>query len=296
MSTANSTAVVTASYAADFERCRLLCESMDLRLKGDWTHYILVAPFDVTLFRSLESARRRVVSERDMLPSWLRAIPDPASRGRRKIWLSPFGLPLRGWHVQQLRRFALSRHISEKTMFFIDSDVVLLRDFDPADLWRDGRLALYRRAGGIQPKMRSNHLEWLAHSDRLLGIGPYSLPANDYINTLIGWRTDTCRALLDHIESRHGRGWIRAMIRSRQFSECLIYGRFVDDVLKGEGHYATEDALCHVLWFEDSYQRDAEGLRHFLADMAPHQIGIGVQSFVGHDLGDIRALVLGEAA
>lgn len=290
------TAVVTASYAADFERCRMLCESMDRRLKGDWTHYILVASFDVALFSVLQGARRRIVSERELLPSWLRAIPDPASRGRRKIWISPFGLPLRGWHAQQLRRFALSRIIDEPMMFSIDSDVVLLRDFDPASLWRDGRLALYRKPNGIQPKMRSNHLEWLAHSDRLLGIGPYSLPAHDYINTLIGWRTDTCRALLDHIESRHGRGWIRAMIRTRQFSECLIYGRFVDEVLKGEGHYPSSEALCHVLWFEDSYARDATGLKHFLADMAPYQIGIGVQSFVGHDLGDIRALMLDEAA
>jgi hypothetical protein len=291
-----STAVVTASYAADFERCRLLCESMDARLKGDWTHYILVAPFDVALFRSFEGPRRRVVSERDLLPSWLRAVPDPVSRGRRKLWLSPFGLPLRGWHVQQLRRLALSRHISEAAMFSIDSDVVLLRDFDPAALWRDGRLALYRRPGGIQPVMPSNHLEWLAHSDRLLGIGPYRLPADDYINTLIGWRSDTCRALLDYVESRHGCGWVRAMIRSRQFSECLIYGRFVDEVLNGEGHFSTDEALCHVLWREDSHARGAEGLKHFLAEMAPHQIGIGVQSFIGHDLADIRSLALGEAA
>lgn len=291
-----STAVVTASYAADFERCRLLCESLDRRLQGVWTHYILVAPFDVSLFRSLEGPRRRVVSEQDLLPSWLRAIPDPVSRGRRKLWISPFGLPLRGWHVQQLRRLALCRHIPEDTMFSVDSDVVLLRDFDPASLWNDGKLQLYRRTGGILSKMRSNHLEWLEHSDRLLGIGPYKIPANDYINTLIGWRTDTCGALLDYIEARHGRGWVRTMIRSRQFSECLIYGRFVDEVLNGEGHVTTEDALCHVLWNEDSYSRDAEGLRHFLAGMAPHQIGIGVQSFVGHDLGDIRSLALGEAA
>ncbi|MDQ0319185.1 hypothetical protein QO002_001323 [Pararhizobium capsulatum DSM 1112] len=289
------TAVVTASYAGDFERCRLLCESMDLRLKGSWTHYILVAPFDVSLFRTLEGPRRRIVSERDLLPSWLRAIPDPTSRGRSKIWISPFGLPLRGWHVQQLRRFALSRHINEEAMFSIDSDVVLLRDFDPASLWHNGRLALYSKVDGIQPEMPSNHLEWLAHSDRLLGIGPYRLPATDYINTLIGWRSDTCRALLDYIENLHGHGWVRAIIRSRQFSECLIYGRFVDEVLNGEGHYAAE-ALCHVLWTEDDYERDLPGLQRFLARMGPNQIGIGVQSFVGHDLDDIRALVLGNAA
>jgi len=290
------TAVVTASYANDFERCRLLCESMDMRLKGDWVHYLLVAPFDVALFRQLEGSRRQVISESDLLPWWLRAVPDPMSAGRRKLWISPYSLPLRGWHVQQLRRLALCRLIKEETMFAVDSDVVFLRDFDPANLWQGDRLALYRKDGAIGERMRSNHLEWLAHSDRLLGIGPFSLPANDYINTLIAWRTDSCRALLDHVEALHGRDWIRAIIRSRQFSECMIYGRFVDDVLKGEGHAASPDGLCHVLWFDDSYARDISGLRHFLADMSPHHIGIGVQSFVGHDLADIRSIVLERAA
>lgn len=291
-----STAVVTASYANDFERCRLLCESMDLRLKGSWKHYLLVAPFDVALFRQLEGPRRRVICESELFPWWLRAVPDPTTSGRRKLWISPYSLPLRGWQAQQLRRFALARHIDEPVMFAVDSDVVFLRDFDPANLWQGDRLALYRKEGGIGQRMRSNHLEWLAHSDRLLGIGPFSVPANDYINTLIAWRTDTTRALLDHIETLHGRNWIRAIIRSRQFSECLIYGRFVDEVLKGEGHVASPDGLCHVLWFEDSYARDINGLRHFMNDMATHQIGIGVQSFVGHDLTDIRNIVLERAA
>ena len=116
-------------------------------------------------------------------------------------------------------------------MFAVDSDVVFLRPFDPASLWHADRLTLYRKDGAIDAHMRSNHLEWLAHSDRLLGIGPYRLPANDYINTLIGWRTDTCRKLLDHIEARHERNWVRAMTRTRAFSECTIYGRFVDEVL-----------------------------------------------------------------
>ncbi|WP_438750156.1 DUF6492 family protein [Pararhizobium sp. O133] len=290
------TAVVTASYANDFERCRLLCESMDLRLKGDWVHYLLVASFDVMLFRQLEGPRRKVISESDLLPWWLHAVPDPTTAGRRKLWISPYSLPLRGWQAQQLRRLALARHIDEPVMFAVDSDVVFLRDFDPVNLWQGDRLVLYRKEGAIGQRMRSNHLEWLAHSDRLLGIGPFSLPANDYINTLIAWRTDTARALLDHIEALHGRNWARAIIRTRQFSECLIYGRFVDEVLKGEGHVASPDGLCHVLWFEDSYARDIDGLRHFMNDMAPHQIGIGVQSFVGHDLTDIRNIVLERAA
>lgn len=290
------TAVVTASYINDFDRCRLMCESMDQRLKGDWHHYILVTSSDVALFRALEGPRRQVIDERDLLPSWLVSMPDPISVGRRRMWVNPYSLPLRGWHVQQLRRLALARFIDEPVMFAVDSDVVFLRDFNPADLWLGDRLALYRIDGGVGEVMNSNHLEWLSHSDRLLGIGPYTLPAHDYISTLIAWRSDTCRALLDHIEGLHGRNWVRAMVRSRQFSECMIYGRFVDEVLMGAGHRASAQGLCHILWIDGDYPRDIGGIRSFMRGMEPHQIGIGLQSFIGHDLDDIRHLVMEAAA
>lgn len=141
------TAIVTASYANDFERCRLMCESMDRKLQGDWKHYLLVADFDVKLFRQLEGSRRKVISEHDLLPWWLHPVTDPLSGGRRKLWLSPFGLPLRGWHAQQLRRLVLARHIDEAAMFAVDSDVVFLRAFDPASLWQEAVDALPQGQG-----------------------------------------------------------------------------------------------------------------------------------------------------
>ncbi|MFB2549634.1 DUF6492 family protein [Ensifer soli] len=290
------TAVITASYDKDFSRCRLLCETMDERLKGDWMHYILVASHDVALFRTLQGPRRQVVDERDLLPVWLRPIPDLMSCGRRKMWISPYSLPLRGWHIQQLRRFGIARQLSEAAMFAIDSDVVLLKDFDVARLWHGDRLRFYRRDREIGNNPLSNHLAWLAHSDRLLGIGPYRLPAHDYINTLIAWRTDTTRALLDHVEELHARHWVRAIIRTSAFSECLIYGRYADEVEMGRGHYASPDPLCQTLWFEDHEIQGADGLRRFIDRMQPYQIGIGLQSFIGHDVADIRKVVLSAAA
>lgn len=290
------TAVLTASYSKDFNRCRLLCESLDQRLKGDWTHYILVAGFDVDLFRALEGPRRRIINEHDLLPSWLQPVSDPVSLGKRKMWISPFGLPLRGWHVQQLRRMALCRAIDEPLMLTIDSDVVLMRDFDPQTLWQGDRLTFYRDEFAIDSTIRSNHLAWLAQSDKLLGIGPHTLPAHDYICPMVAWRTDTCRALLDYIETLHGKNWVRMMVRSRAFSECIIYGRYVSEVLGGAGHVMSGESLCHVMWFEDSFTHDMAGLRLFLGSMAPHHVGIGIQSFVGHDLNDIRSIVLEAAA
>ncbi|WP_377294028.1 DUF6492 family protein [Rhizobium sp. SG2393] len=285
------TAIVTASYSRDFERCRMLCASMDRHMQGDWVHYLLVASFDVALFRELEGPRRRVIDEREILPFWVQAVTDPFSGGGRKMWLTPFSLPLRGWHVQQLRRLGLARIIEEPAMLALDSDVVLLRPFDPATLWQDGDLRFYRKDNAITASARSNHLAWLAHTDRLFGIGPHRLPAHDYVNTMIAWRTDTSRALLDYVEQRSGRHWVRAITASRAYSECIIYGRFVDEVLGGKGHARNDRPLCHVLWEAGDYPKGPEGLRLFMADLAPDQYAVGIQSFIDHDLGAIDAVV-----
>ena len=115
-------------------------------------------------------------------------------------------------------------------------------------------------------------------------------PAPDYINTFIGWRVDTARALLDHIEQVSGRNWVRALISSRAISECTIYGRFADEVLQGEGHAGSDQALCHMLWDRASYGETLDGLETFMTELQPGQVAIGVQSFVGHPISEIRRL------
>ncbi|OCW56165.1 DUF6492 family protein [Hoeflea olei] len=281
------TAVMTASYAGDYDRCALLCESMDRFMRGDWQHVLLVERADVARFRALEGPQRRVISEAELLPGWLRAFPDPSSLGRRRIWLSPFSAPLRGWHVQQLRRLAMARHVEADALLSIDSDVVMVRPFDPASMWDGNRLRLFRVDNGAQ-KTRLGHLAWLAHAGRLLGLPLRPEPAHDYISTFIAWRTDSARALLDHIEAHTGRNWVRAVISSRDISECMIYGRFVDEVLGGAGHYPDPRSLAHVLWFRETFPQTPEGLASFMRGLGPDQVAVGVQSFVDHSLADIR--------
>ncbi|MDZ7600994.1 MAG: DUF6492 family protein [Hoeflea sp.] len=281
------TAVMTSSYAGDFDRCALLCESMDRFMQGDWRHHILVARNDVPLFRTLEGPRRVVVSEATLFPSWLRSFPDPLSLGRRRVWLSPFSAPLRGWHAQQLRRLALARHVEADTLLSIDSDVVLVRPFDPASLW-DGNLLRMFRADNGAIHATPGHLDWLAHAGAILGLPRRPDPAHDYISNMVAWRVDTARALLDHLETRTGKSWVRAVISSRAISECMIYGRYVDEILEGAGHYPDDRSLSHVIWFRESFPQTPEGLDQFMRELGPDQIAIGVQSFVDHPLSEIR--------
>lgn len=283
------TAVITASWSPDLDRCALLCESLDRFLLGDWHHYLLVEPGDVAAFKPLQGPRRTVVSEADLFPWWLRSFPDPSNLGRRRVWLSPFSVPLRGWHAQQIRRMAMARHIDAEMLLSIDSDVVMVRPFDPSGMWADGNMCMYRIDAGISREM-TEHQQWSAHAGKLLGLSAAVTPAPDYINTFIGWRADAARAMLDHIEKISGRNWVRALISSRAISECMIYGRFVDEVQNGEGHTHSDQPLCHVLWRREAHPETLEGLKTFMAELKPEQVAVGVQSFVDHPISDIRRL------
>lgn len=284
------TAVITASYAGDFERCTLLCESLDNHLKGAWTHYLLVEEQDVPLFKKLETKNRIVVSERVLFPWWLRSFPDPISTRHARVWLSPFSLPLRGWHVQQIRRFAIAEQLDEDIMLSIDSDVVLLRDFDVSSLQLKGNARFYCKPNGLNENMQE-HMRWSENAGSLLGIAKNDVCYDDYINTFIVWRTQTVKRLLRHVENVHGRHWIKCLIEDRDMSECMIYGRFAKEIENCAHHKLNQQALCNVMWGEQSGDASVEGLKTFMSELAPEQVAIGIQSFVNADIGDIRKVI-----
>ncbi|QOF74141.1 hypothetical protein IG197_08860 [Aminobacter sp. SR38] len=289
MSPAPDAALITASYAADFERCRLLCETVDRHVTGASHHYLLVEHRDVALFQQLEGKRRTVIDERELLPSWLRDIPDPTSLFKRRIWLSLKAPPLRGWHVQQLRRMAIAESIEQETLVYVDSDVAFLRPFDCARFWLGGKLRLFRRDGVLLKPGHDNHRIWSANAAAVLGIAAPEISRHDYISTLIAWRRSSVRDMLARIEQVSGRHWVEAVSARRKFSECMIYGRFVDEVADGAGHYVGAEEFCRVHW-TGTPLTDMQ-FEAFVAAMSPEQVAIGMQSFIGTDLGRIRRLV-----
>ncbi|CCV11787.1 DUF6492 family protein [Mesorhizobium sp. STM 4661] len=286
---APAAAVVTASYAPDFERCRLLCETLDRHVSGVAHHYILVEHRDVALFRQLENSRRTIVDERDLLPRWLRAFDDPLSLFRRRIWLSPRTMPLRGWHVQQLRRIAIAAHAREDVLIFCDSDVAFLKPFDTNAFWRYGKVRLFCRDEVLSSEGHEEHRIWSRNAGLALGIDASLVSTHDYISTLIAWRRETLTAMCARIEEVHGRNWVEVVGAARKFSECMIYGRYVDDVLDGAGHFHGSEEFCRVHWTGEALSDDE--FRRFVAAMAPEQVAIGMQSFIGTDVSRIRRLI-----
>lgn len=292
-----SYAIATPSYAGDYERCRLLCASIDRFVTGQAVHYLLVEDKDLALFKPLEGPKRRVIAEAELLPSWLRSWPDPLTLGRRRVWSSVGALrrgipPLRGWHAQQLRKLALPLKSGEDVVLFADSDMIFLRPFDLGSLEANGRIRLYRKPGNIGHGMAATgHVAWCEGAARLLGLPAPGFPSDDYINNLVSWRRDTVVAMMALIEKQAGRDWVSAVAGQRQFSEYMIYGYFADRVLGLEraGHWPDELELCKVYWFDQDVAELAT-LRSFEEVLGRGQVAVGVQSFTGQPVERLRAL------
>ncbi|MEM1040420.1 MAG: DUF6492 family protein [Pseudomonadota bacterium] len=306
--TVPSTSLITPSYAGDFERCRLLCESVDHFVRDSSHHYLLVASEDVTLFASLAGPRRTVVDERDLLPHWLKflRVPDwlasvaPTTALDRPIWWSARTWPMRGWHVQQLRRMAIARHISSDGLLYCDSDMVFVRSFETAALWNgeggDASLRLYCNPAGIHAGLPDGgrlHMDWTRSAARLTGLEPPSFPADDFINNMVSWRRDHVLALLKRIEEVSGRHWVAAIGGNRSFSECQIYGAWAHHMETTEDGYGThwpaDFGLCQTYWSGDAL--DQKGLEAQLSKMDARQVALGIQSFTGTDPALLRRLI-----
>jgi hypothetical protein len=179
-----------------------------------------------------------------------------------------------------LRRIAIAHHVPEAALLYCDSDTAFVRSYDMASAWRDGRLRLYRQDEGLAAA-RDDHRHWVRHAGGVLGIAPEGLNGHDYVGTMVHWRAELVRSMCRHIEQTTGRHWVAAIGQSRKFSECMLYGHFIDDVLGGEGHFIDNNSICRMGWFAPP-PTETE-LEAWIRDLSPAQSAVGIQSFLPFD-------------
>ena len=272
-----SVAFVTKSYVADLERCELLCRSIEL-LAPSTRHWIIVDARDLAAFRGLEGARTRIVTTEELLPRRVRRLE--VYRMDKNIWLGARTPPMRGWLVQQLAKLAIASLADEDVLIHADSDVVLIRPFqEEALIDAAGSLRLFRIPAAIDERL-PDHVRWHRTAERLLGISPRPLPLPDYVGGLIPWRREVAVSLLEEVEARSGRSWMRTLASARHVSEYILYGRFVEDVLgRSNGAPGASLSLCHCYW--GSEPLTTAELETFIADASPDEVAVMVSAKAG---------------
>ncbi len=236
-------AIVTPSFARDFEPCRELSESV-LTFVPEATHYIVVDACDLELFRPLANSRTVVAAIEDFIPKGYFKVPYS-----KKWWLSvPALVPAKGWLVQQLAKLSVARLIDEPLIVNVDSDVRFVRRVDSSFFIKDGLTRTYRLENGVTAGMP--HVKWHRNVSRLLGVLPDELPMDDYVGNVISWKRSVVLGALEHVEQVTGLPWHVAFTRARLASEYTLYGLYVDKVLGAQaaGVWIDGRSWCHTYW------------------------------------------------
>ena len=275
-------AIVTPSYGPDFERCKLLCESVGRYVTGNYHHYVIVDQRDRKLFQSLSGSKTTIVTVESVIPWWLRRLPMA-----RRWWLSLKTPPVRNWILQQLVKLSVAEFIDADAYVFIDSDVVFIRPFSVESLSEGDSLRLFRVEGAAR---LPTHAPWHQTAAKLLGLPPTDYFGATYIGNLITWRRDTLKALYRRFEEVTGLPWFEAVARQWHLSEYILYGIFVEHVRKTEtGHHFTDLPLCHISW-DYTLNSDAD-LTRFFSEIKPYHVAVMVSSKQAIDVSRYRSFL-----
>jgi hypothetical protein len=272
-------AIITPSYALDFERCRLLAESVCGRVGPDVAHYIIVERRDERLFQALRGPRTHVVAKQSILPWWVHQVPFSS-----RWWLSLKGLPLRGWIVQQIVKLSVDAVTRAEVCIFMDSDTLLLKPFDPSAAERDGAVPLFRE---LLPAEDRHNTTWHTVAEGLLGLPREPSPRASYVTQAVTWLRANVIALHRQIERTTGRGWVESLCYLPTMSEYVLYGVFCERLLRQRsGHYL--DGTITTLNYWDTTQLDERDLAALRERLRPEHVGVMISAKSSTEVGAIR--------
>ena len=283
-----SISLITPSYRGDLESCRLLCDSIDRYVTGYDVHYIVIGDEDAEAFVGFEGERRRVIVASSLLPPFWSL---PKWRGRRYFWAPHLRLPIYGWHLQQMRKIAMTLAQPSERVMCIDSDNCFCRTLDLSVIASTPKVAHYVAPGDVNPS-RPHHVRWGQNAHRLLGLNAPALPGDDFISQMVLWERQTVASVAKRIEGASGLAWWHALARVRHFSEYLIYGVAVaNEPELAERHERVAQSPCMTYWQGPAL--DAAGLAAFMDGLKPGQTTIAIQSHTRTPIEVIRKVALG---
>jgi hypothetical protein len=223
------------------------------------------------------------------LPDWLRPLPRIIQRKRRQYWWSLRAKPASGWHVQQLIKIAATMSLPHERYCILDSDIVFFRDFDLARFEHPNSIPLLNMPNEVTSK-QVRHARWVETSHQLLGLPAPSLPTSDFIGHIMFWDQQTARAMAAKIEAATKLEWVEALCRTREFSEYMLYGFFVqNDARFAAVHTPVPRTQCVSYW--DQPKLGKGELNQLLRRADKDDVAFSVASFSGTPVQTIRAAI-----
>jgi hypothetical protein len=266
-------AVLTCSYAQDFELCLDLHRSVLSCADESVRHYIVVPARDMPLFSRLQGPRTVLWEERALLAG--RFVPVPWSNVY--VNLRHPVPPVRGWIVQQIIKLAAAARIEARVLLLADSDCLFIRRLAPGMFLRGDSVRFYRKDGAVDGRM-PRHVAWHAAARRMLGLPPADPPYPDYVSSVIAWDPRLVAAMQRRIEQVGGRPWAETVSAQLHFSEWTLYGVYLDSDLSPAGarDAAASTSRCHSYWDTDTL--DGTGAAAFLRGVADDDFAIMISA------------------
>lgn|SRR5215211_2015509 len=233
-------AVLTPSFRGDAGLFADLHRSVLANTAPSVVHHVVVPPSDAPLFREHEGPRCTVWTHQDLLPRFYLSVPHASglTLNLRRPWP-----PVRGWVVQQIMKMAGAAVIDARAVLIVDSDAVLVREATLDRFTHNGRLWHYRKDRAVTAGME-RHVLWHNLARKLLGLPGVAVPPlPDYVSPIIVWDPIVVRSMMARIADSTGRNWVDAIAGQLHVSEFVVYGVFVDHVLRGMA--PLDGDLCH---------------------------------------------------
>ena len=233
-------ALATQTYKADFDECKLLCQSIDLFVPKYIPHYIFVNDDDYDFFRNTDFFRNRLVFKKSELLPWYLFGYAKKFLGHQ-YYFSPFSIPVREWIIQQICKLSIFEFIDKDidAVINIDSEVVFLKPFNETLFFRGDKFLFFKEPFREEP----SHLEYCRIGKKLLNI---SEDVNDiakycYQSASVIFVRENIKHLHNRIEkSSLIKSWKLKLCNTYRFSEYYLYGMFNEYLFGMKNHFVSD--------------------------------------------------------
>lgn len=264
--------VITKSFAPDFELCAALNRSVLENTPDTVLHHIIVPRSDHDLFSRLATPRTRIRYEDEFLPRTFVRMPF----FNISINLSRPFPPVRGWILQQVVKLAAIAASEDDAALVVDSDVEFIRPFSADTFINNGNVRFYCKPNELDERL-PRHMTWHRVARKLLGLPAAAPPYSDYISSPLAWNPVIVRQMLARVEATTRRPWPTAIAGLIDFSECVLYGVFVENVVGSPANlFVSDDALCLSYW--EHSPLDARHAAEFVRGVRPADIAVMIPS------------------